>query len=114
MARPGLTLPRSEELPQNLRLTGELADGWLPIYPDASHLQDFQQDIEKGARKAGRFLNAIDVAPYILSYVPEDVESALALVKSHLAYYIVGMGTFYAHLIAPYGFADEVNRVRQS
>jgi coenzyme F420-dependent oxidoreductase len=100
--------------PQNLRLTGELADGWLPIYLDASYLQSFQQDLAKGAQKTGRALNDIDVAPYILSCVSEDVESARALVKAHLAYYIGGMGSFYANLIARYGFADEVNRVRQA
>jgi coenzyme F420-dependent oxidoreductase len=100
--------------PQNLRLTGELADGWLPIYLDASHLQDFQRDLEGGAQKAGRRLSAIDVAPYILSCVSEDVEAAHSLVKSHLAYYIGGMGTFYANLIARYGFEDEVSRVREA
>jgi coenzyme F420-dependent oxidoreductase len=100
--------------PQNLRLTGELADGWLPIYLDATHLQEFQHDLASGAQKAGRALNAIDVAPYILSCVSEDVEAARRLVKSHLAYYIGGMGTFYANLIARYGFEDEVSRVREA
>ena len=100
--------------PQNLRLTGELADGWLPIYLDATHLQGFQHDLANGARKAGRALSAIDVAPYILSCVSEDVEAARRLVKSHLAYYIGGMGTFYANLIARYGFEDEVSRVREA
>jgi coenzyme F420-dependent oxidoreductase len=100
--------------PQNLRLTGELADGWLPIYLDARYLQDFQRDIETGAQKTGRALSAIDVAPYILSCVSEDVEAARSLVQAHLAYYIGGMGTFYANLIARYGFADEVSRVREA
>jgi coenzyme F420-dependent oxidoreductase len=100
--------------PQNLRLTGELADGWLPIYLDASHLPDFQRDLEDGAQKAGRTLDGIDVAPYILSCVSEDVEAARSLVKAHLAYYIGGMGTFYANLIARYGFEDEVSRVREA
>jgi coenzyme F420-dependent oxidoreductase len=100
--------------PQNLRLTGELADGWLPIYLDTSHLPDFRRDIASGAKKVGRTLDAIDVAPYILSCVSEDAEAARRLVKSHLTYYIAGMGTFYAKLITRYGFEDEVNRVREA
>jgi coenzyme F420-dependent oxidoreductase len=100
--------------PQNLRLTGELADGWLPIYLDAGHLPSSQRELERGARKAGRPLQAIDVAPYILACVAEDVEAARNLVRAHLAYYIGGMGTFYANLIAGYGFEDEVNRVRKA
>ena len=98
--------------PQNLRLTGELADGWLPIYLDATHLPSFQLDIERGAKRVGHSLEAIDVAPYILSCVSEDAEAARRLVQAHLAYYIGGMGTFYANLIARYGFEDEVARVR--
>jgi alkanesulfonate monooxygenase SsuD/methylene tetrahydromethanopterin reductase-like flavin-dependent oxidoreductase (luciferase family) len=35
-------------------------------------------------------------------------------VQAHLAYYIGGMGTFYANLIARYGFEDEVARVREA
>jgi len=100
--------------PQNLRLTGELADGWLPIYLDSNHLADFQRDIERGAERVGRPLDAIDVAPYILSCVSEEVEAARHLVKSHLAYYIAGMGTFYANLIARYGFEDELRHVREA
>jgi coenzyme F420-dependent oxidoreductase len=100
--------------PRNLRLTGELADGWLPIYLDAGYLAVFQRDIESGAKKVGRSIDAIDVAPYILSCVSEDAATARRLVKSHLAYYIGGMGTFYASLITRYGFEDEVNRVREA
>jgi alkanesulfonate monooxygenase SsuD/methylene tetrahydromethanopterin reductase-like flavin-dependent oxidoreductase (luciferase family) len=44
--------------------------------------------------------------------VSEDVDAARRLVKSHLAYYIGGMGTFYANLITRYGFEDEVRHVR--
>jgi coenzyme F420-dependent oxidoreductase len=99
--------------PKNLHLTGEVADGWLPIYLDVGHLADFRRYLDGGAQKAGRALGAIDVAPYILSCVSEDVDAARDLVKSHLAYYIGGMGTFYADLIAGYGFAAEVSRVRE-
>jgi coenzyme F420-dependent oxidoreductase len=100
--------------PQNLRLTGELADGWLPIYLDARALPRFQHDLARGAQKAGRVLTSIDVAPYILACVSADVEAARSLVKAHLAYYIGGMGTFYANLISNYGFENVVHRVRQA
>jgi coenzyme F420-dependent oxidoreductase len=112
--RPNVPIYIASLGPQNLRLTGELADGWLPIYLDATHLPDFQRDLEGGAQKARRTLSAIDVAPYILSCVSEDVEAARSLVQSHLAYYIGGMGTFYANLISRYGFEDEVSRVREA
>jgi alkanesulfonate monooxygenase SsuD/methylene tetrahydromethanopterin reductase-like flavin-dependent oxidoreductase (luciferase family) len=49
-----------------------------------------------------------------LSCVSEDVETARRLIRAHLAYYIGGMGTFYAKLIARYGFEEEVKRVREA
>jgi coenzyme F420-dependent oxidoreductase len=113
-ARPQVPIYIAALGPQNLRLTGELADGWLPIYLDASHLSTFQRDIERGARRAGRALDAIDIAPYILACVADDAEAARDLVRAHLAYYIGGMGTFYANLIGRYGFEDEVARVREA
>ena len=100
--------------PLNLRLTGELADGWLPIYLDPDALPKFQRELALGAQKAGRALTAVEVAPYILACVSEDVEAARSLVRAHLAYYIGGMGTFYANLIANYGFEDAVRRIREA
>ena len=112
--RPSVPIYVASLGPQNLRLTGELADGWLPIYLDASHLSDFRRDLEAGAGKAGRPPGAVDAAPYILSCVSEDAEAARQLVKAHLAYYIGGMGTFYANLISRYGFGDAVHGVREA
>jgi coenzyme F420-dependent oxidoreductase len=112
--RPSVPVYVASLGPQNLRLTGELADGWLPIYLDTAHLPGFQRALADGAKRGGRRLEAIDVAPYILSCVSEDVEAARRLVQAHLAYYIGGMGTFYANLIARYGFDDEVARVREA
>jgi coenzyme F420-dependent oxidoreductase len=100
--------------PQNVRLTGELADGWLPIYLHSDYLPRFRQALALGAKKAGRAVTAIDIAPYILACVSADVDAARALVKSHLAYYIGGMGTFYANLIGQYGFEDAVHGVCQA
>ncbi|MBI3325806.1 MAG: LLM class flavin-dependent oxidoreductase [Nitrospinae bacterium] len=91
-----------------------MADGWLPIYLAASHLPEFQRDLEAGATLVGRSVSAIDVAPYVLACVSEEVEAAKDLVRAHLAYYIGGMGTFYANLIARYGFQDAVHRIREA
>jgi coenzyme F420-dependent oxidoreductase len=112
--RPAVPIYVAALGPQNLRLTGELADGWLPIYLDVAHLPELQRELARGAEQAGRPVQAIDVAPYILACVSEDVEAARALVRAHLAYYIGGMGTFYANLIARYGFDDEVDGVREA
>src|ERR671919_1871267 len=69
--RPAVPIYVASLGPLNLRLTGELADGWLPIYLDAGYLPKFQRELALGAQKAGRALTAVDVAPYILACVSE-------------------------------------------
>jgi coenzyme F420-dependent oxidoreductase len=112
--RPQVPIYLASLGPRNLRLSGELADGWLPIYLDVRHLPSFQHHLEAGAQRAGRSLEAIDVAPYLLACVSDHAAEARRLVQAHLAYYIGGMGTFYANLIAGYGFEAEVGRVREA
>ncbi|MFQ5880404.1 MAG: LLM class flavin-dependent oxidoreductase, partial [Dehalococcoidia bacterium] len=100
--------------PHNLRLTGELADGWLPIYLWPERVGEFQRHLEVGARVAGRSLADVVVAPYTLACVNEDGQRARDLIRQHLAYYVGGMGTFYAELVGRYGFAAEVEAVRRA
>jgi len=99
--------------PKNVRLTGEKADGWLPTYFSRTRGHVQMQDLEEGARAAGRSLSEIDVAPYLLSCVSDDVAAARALARAHIAYYVGGMGTYYNNLVRRYGFVEEAARVRE-
>ncbi len=104
--------------PKNVELTGELADGWLPIYLNVDHLGTFKQELEAGARRAGRSLSDIDIAPSVMTAAvesDEEREAARAQVRQTLAHYAAEMGDYYAHLLRRYGFGaevDEIQRVR--
>ncbi|MBI2872019.1 MAG: LLM class flavin-dependent oxidoreductase [Chloroflexi bacterium] len=98
--------------PKNLGLTGELADGWLPIYVHVRELPGLVAQVEAGARSAGRSIRDVTVAPYIMANVGRDVEKARNLMRMHLAYYIGSMGTYYHELMKRYGFVKEADAVR--
>lgn len=98
--------------PKNLELTGELADGWLAVYLAPKHLPAFAERIAAGARRAGRDAARIDVAAYILTCVADTRAAASEPVRQHLAYYVGGMGTFYAELLTRYGYGETAERVR--
>ena len=103
--------------PRNLALTGELADGWLPIWVHLDHLPDIKMQVEAGASKAGRSINDITVAPQILSYVTRGADEeaeAQRLLRAHMAYYIGGMGTYYQKLFERYGYTEESQHVREA
>ncbi len=103
--------------PQNLALTGELADGWLPIWANRGRLADLKEQISIGAAKSGRNIADVTVAPYIFCYTadgPEDLAHGEQLLRAHMAYYIGGMGTFYFDSFSRAGFDTEAQAVRDA
>ncbi len=100
--------------PKNVRLTGELADGWTPLYISPNYLPQLQTWLAEGAALAGRDPNDIDLRPYIVACVDDDdPQAARKLVKGHLAFYIGGMGRYYRDLIAKYGYVEETDRIAE-
>ncbi|MER3445534.1 MAG: LLM class flavin-dependent oxidoreductase [Candidatus Dadabacteria bacterium] len=97
--------------PKNIRLTGELADGWIPFLIPKGYIQDAKKELAAGAWAAGRDLGWIRVCPYIPACISSDADLSKRVVQEHIAYYIGGMGTFYHNVISRYGFKDEADRI---
>ena len=52
--------------PKNTQLTGEIADGWLPIFFSPEHVDESRALLEEGAARAGRTLGPeFDIAPTV-------------------------------------------------
>ncbi|MFI6867796.1 LLM class flavin-dependent oxidoreductase [Nocardia sp. NPDC050406] len=104
--------------PQNLRLTGEMADGWLgnAFIPEAAEV--FLGPLREGAEKAGRALSDIDlVAPVAVEFTSGPEETA-ATVRKHAegyAFTIGAMGVngrnFYNEAFTRLGFGAAVEEV---
>src|SRR3954463_2933963 len=62
--------------PANLRLTGELADGWIgnSFFPETADV--FFDSIREGARKAGRHIDDLDLTVAVGLEFTDDVEAA--------------------------------------
>jgi len=110
--RPRIPIYLASIGPKNLRLTGEVADGWLPIYCSPEGLTSMGEEVAGGAKAAGRDPAAIEVAPYVLACLSDDSEAGRRLVRRHLAYYIGGMGTFYFNLMQRSGFGHEAEAIQ--
>lgn len=102
--------------PQNVRLCGEIADGWLPWLwsPEHAHVQ--AAELEQGAARSGRGVAAIDVAPNVFVRIDEDEAAARDAVRDVVALYVGGMGSreqnFYGRLVASYGFEAAAKEVQ--
>jgi F420-dependent oxidoreductase-like protein len=103
--------------PRNLELTGELADGWLPIWVDLQQLPNLVETVAGAASASGRDISQITVAPQMLCYAVESQEEmaeAERLMRSHMVYYIAGMGEYYYNLFCRYGYQSEADQVREA
>jgi F420-dependent oxidoreductase-like protein len=100
--------------PPSLRLTGELADGWLPIFLAPSRMAAAVADLKAGAEAAGRSLADIAISPQVSIYVTDDVGAARDRERPHIAFYVGGMGVFYHQYMHRIGFGPDADRVREA
>jgi F420-dependent oxidoreductase-like protein len=112
--RAGLPIYIAALSPPSLRLTGELADGWLPIFLAPARMAAAVVELKAGAAAAGRTLRDIAISPQVSIYVTSDVAAARDRERPHIAFYIGGMGVFYHQYMHRIGFGAEADRVREA
>jgi F420-dependent oxidoreductase-like protein len=102
--------------PNNTRLAGEIADGWIPTLFSPEHVSEFRPLLEEGAARSGRSLAHFDIAPTVSLLISDDAAAARDAVRPFLALYIGGMGSrdknFYNQLVQRYGFEQEAQEVQ--
>ncbi|WP_410670225.1 LLM class F420-dependent oxidoreductase [Amycolatopsis sp. cmx-4-68] len=103
--------------PKNLELTGEIADGWLPVFFSPAHAEEQLGHIRAGAERAGRTLDGFDVVPTVPLVPGDDWETCADAVRGYAALYLGGMGSkeknFYNRLACRMGFAAEAAEVQE-
>jgi F420-dependent oxidoreductase-like protein len=112
--RPDLPIYIASLSPNSLRMTGELADGWLPIYLAPSRMDAAVADLKAGAEAAGRSLDDITISPQVSIYVTDDIDAAVDRERPHIAFYLGGMGVFYHQYFHRIGFGEDADRVREA
>jgi F420-dependent oxidoreductase-like protein len=102
--------------PNNTRLAGEIADGWIPTLFSPEHVAEFGPLLEEGAARVGRDLDGFDIAPTVNVFVTDDLAAARNAMRPFLALYVGGMGSreknFYNQLVQRYGFEDAARGVQ--
>ena len=102
--------------PNNTRLAGEIADGWIPTLFSPEHVAEFRPLLEEGAARSGRSLDGFDTAPTVQVFVTDDLAGARDAMRPFLALYVGGMGSrdknFYNQLVQRYGFEDAAREVQ--
>ena len=105
--------------PGNIRLAGEIADGWLSMHvtPDllSGHLRQLEAGIAR--RSDGKTMKDLDVVAMIQVVQTGDVGAALQAMKPATALYVGGMGAkdknFHKDAMVARGFAEEAERIQE-
>jgi F420-dependent oxidoreductase-like protein len=103
--------------PANLRLTGELADGWIgnSFFPETAAV--FFDPIREGARAAGRDIGDLDLTVAVGLELTDDVEGAGRRHADGYAFTFGAMGSattnFYNNAFERQGYGDDVREVQR-
>ena len=100
-----------------VRLTAEIADGWLPLgyVPESAPL--YRRWIDEGLRRAGKTPDRFEVQAMTQVQVTDDVQGALDRLKPGIALYVGGMGhktkNFHKEMMIRRGFGDAAERIQE-
>ncbi|MFD4644923.1 LLM class F420-dependent oxidoreductase [Streptomyces sp. NPDC056721] len=116
--RPEVPLYVASLGPANVRMTAEIADGWLPtlFIPEKAH-QVWGTPLAEGAAKRAPELGPLQVVAGGLLAIGEDAAAARDLARPNIALYVGGMGAvgknFYNDLAVAYGYEQEAKLIQE-
>jgi len=102
--------------PKSLQMTGELADGWLGTSFMPEHASVFFEDIRRGAARAGRRFEDIDLQAGGVAAFSDDLDGLISRRKQGTAFTLGAMGSrehnFYNAAFQRAGYEDVARHVQ--
>ena len=102
-----------------VRLTAEIADGWLPMGFVPGAMEEYRPWLEEGFRRAGngKGFHNFEIQASVHVEVESDVKAALQRLKPEVALYVGGMGhktkNFHKDMMIRRGFKDAAERIQE-
>jgi F420-dependent oxidoreductase-like protein len=102
-----------------VKLTAEIADGWLPLGFVPGSMPEYRSWLEEGFRRAGggKGFHNFEIQAIAHVEVNQDVKAALAKLKPEVALYVGGMGhrdkNFHKDMMIRRGYGDAAERIQE-
>jgi F420-dependent oxidoreductase-like protein len=102
-----------------VKLTAEIADGWLPLGFVPGSMPEYRPWLEEGFRRAGggKGFGNFEIQASVHVEVRADVKAALAKLKPEVALYVGGMGhrdkNFHKDIMVRRGFSQAADRIQE-
>ncbi|MCW2850548.1 MAG: luciferase family protein [Nocardioides sp.] len=102
---------------KNVRMTAEVADGWLPFLFHPEKAKDvWGEALAAGAAKRSPELGPLEISAGGMVAIGEDVKGMLDFMRPLYALYVGGMGArgknFYNELACQYGYEKEAKQIQ--
>lgn len=100
--------------PGNIRLAGEVADGWIGVFMQATDVAQAVTRLAEGRLRAGADMAGFEVTPCLATSIGADIEECVDRLRPHFAH-LMGIGVternVYCGLAARLGYPDEAAEV---
>lgn len=114
---PNIPIWLGTGMESTVKLTAEIADGWLPLGLVPETYKLYEPWIEEGLKKAGKDRSQFEAQGGAAVVVTDDVQSALDRLKPNIALYVGGMGhktkNFHKEMMIRRGFGDAAERIQE-
>ncbi|MFF5250934.1 LLM class F420-dependent oxidoreductase [Streptomyces leeuwenhoekii] len=102
--------------PRNVRMTAEVADGWLPMFFDPERSEEvWGEDLRAGTARRDPALGPLRISAGGLLAIGPDAARARELARGQLARFIAAMGAaghnYYYDLVCRYGYRARAEAV---
>jgi F420-dependent oxidoreductase-like protein len=116
---PDIPIVLGTTKPANLRLTGEIADGWLSMHVTPDLMPRYLSVLQEGIarRTDGKTLKDFEIVTNVGLTITDDVKAALDLARPGIALYVGGMGAkgmnFHKDAMIERGFSEAAERIQE-
>ncbi len=103
----------------NVKLTAEIADGWLPLGFVPGSMNTFKPWLEEGFRRAGggKSIKDFEIQGSVTVIITDDIKSAFDSMKPNIALYTGGMGhrtkNFHNDTMIKRGYPEAAARIQE-
>lgn len=103
----------------NVRLTAEIADGWLPLGFVPGSMETYRPWLEQGFERAGngKSIKDLEIQTATTVHITNDVREAFRKMKPNIALYVGGMGhkdkNFHNDMMVRRGYEDAAKTIQE-